>query len=105
MPRQAAAPVHGASSLYLRITRGKKSTLYRVIPLPTEPQCASVAWRLLKSDGEQYTVSLGRHGAECDCKDFVVRRQNESKKCKHVESLAAHGLLRPLRVTRKEQSA
>lgn len=50
--------------------------------------------RLRKRDGTAYHVGLAADRAECDCPDFVWRREGrEVRGCKHVKSLYAVGLL------------
>jgi hypothetical protein len=94
-------PVSGTSKLWLEIvvldSKGKPvRTEYVVRFLESSREIGYPAWRLTKAGkrSEVYDVILKDTGAECDCKDFGYRRQNQSKGCKHLASLEAQGLLR-----------
>jgi hypothetical protein len=70
-------------------------TLYRVHPVACESSTAERAFRLDKGDGTLYDVAQTRFGVECDCPDFVFRRDGlDPAGCKHVKALVAKGLLR-----------
>lgn len=71
------------------VIRGER---YTARPLASED---GPAWRLRKqSDGSTRDVSSHPHGAECDCADFVFRRDGiDPKGCKHVRALKVLGLL------------
>lgn len=95
-------PVTGTAAMFVRITRNRRSTLYRVVPLPTDPAVANLAWRLTKSDRTSYEVHVDGRGAHCTCRDFIVRRENVDRHgCKHIAACRSLGLLRPIRVSRK----
>lgn len=54
------------------------------------------AFRLVKDDGTVYDLVQTKHGAECDCPDFVFRRDGlDPKGCKHVQALVAAGMMDP----------
>lgn len=87
-PRLAAP----ASQLLLVINR----TVYRVKPIRCDPTGAVRAFRLKKPDGTLYDVAQTQFGAQCDCPDFVYRRDGlDPDGCKHVKSLVAEGLIDP----------
>jgi hypothetical protein len=87
------APIHrGARSshLFLRIHR----TFYEVQALPCDPIVAEKAFRLNKSDGTLYDVAKTPYGLQCDCPDFIFRREGiDPTGCKHVKALVAEGLI------------
>jgi hypothetical protein len=69
-------------------------TVYRVRPIDCDPSAAIRAYRLNKSDGTLYDIAQTRFGAECDCPDFVFRRDGlDPTGCKHVKALVAEGLM------------
>jgi hypothetical protein len=59
-------------------------------------------WRLVKLDDHyrptdtRYTVTRGDYGYECDCGDFVFRREAKQEACKHIRSAIESKLLPPL---------
>ncbi|GAC1475940.1 MAG: hypothetical protein NVSMB9_29420 [Isosphaeraceae bacterium] len=78
------------SQLFLSIDE----TLYRVVPLATDPESALRAFRLHKRDGTLYDIEETLYGASCDCPDFTFRREGlDPDGCKHVKALVAEGLL------------
>jgi hypothetical protein len=67
---------------------------------------AARAFRLLKSDGALYDVTQTLFGPQCDCPDFVFRRDGLDRSgCKHVKALVAHGLIEGWREPRPDQTA
>lgn len=91
--------VSGRACLWLTIERSRQrgkpvKTAYRLEFLESDPSIGAPAWRLTKTDGECFDVILRPNGAVCDCPDFVNRRQNTFKGCKHVAALTAVGLMR-----------
>ena len=69
-------------------------TIYGVRPIRCAPADAVRAFRLNKPDGTLYDVAQTRFGAECDCPDFVFRRDGlDPAGCKHVRALVAEGLI------------
>jgi hypothetical protein len=82
----AACPSH----LYLII----RKTVYRVRALRCDRTAALRAFRLGKADGTIYDVKQTHFGNECDCPDFIFRRDGlDPNGCKHVKALVAEGLL------------
>lgn len=100
--RAPVTPVTGSTRLALIITVQTKkhpnTTVYHLSRLQPHPGVGYPAWRLSKTDSEDvYDVILGPHGLSCDCRDFLYRRGNLEKGCKHTASLGkliAEGLLR-----------
>ncbi len=79
-----------ASQLLLVINQ----TVYRVRPIRCDPLDTVRAFRLNKPDGTLYDVAQTRFGVQCDCPDFVYRRDGlDPNGCKHVKSLVAQGLI------------
>lgn len=72
--------------------RGQPYTV-RPIPAPAHGNAAR-AFRLRKPDGTQYHVTETQHGPQCDCADFIYRRdQLDPFGCKHVRACVALGLI------------
>jgi hypothetical protein len=87
----AVRPARGSCRLTLTINR----KTYDVRPIPCQAFGAVKAYRLRKADGPVYAVVQMVHGAECDCPDFVFRRDGlDPAGCKHVRALAVLGLIR-----------
>lgn len=92
------------AKLYLTIPwRGNESRAYRVEPIITDPGAALVAWKLTKSDGQNYVVSLTEHGLACTCWDFLSRRENVGEDCKHLAALRALCLFGRRNLPRSEE--
>ncbi len=69
-------------------------TVYAVRPVRSDPHVAVKAFRLQKADGTLYDVAQTRYGPECDCPDFIYRRDGiDPSGCKHVKALVAYRLL------------
>lgn len=69
-------------------------TLYDVGPLPCDERIAARAFRLRKTDGTLYDVAQTPFGLQCDCPDFVFRRDGlDPAGCKHVQALVSYGLI------------
>ena len=78
------------SHLFLAINQ----TVYGVQALPTVLPEATKAFRLNKADGTLYDVAQTRYGPQCDCPDFIFRRDGlDPAGCKHVQALVAQGLI------------
>lgn len=98
-------PVEGIARLVMDVLflrnktqRGwSPETLYRVTRLEVNQAIGQVAYRLAKVGGdpidEVYDVLETSEGSTCQCRDFLSRRENERKGCKHVEGLKAVGLI------------
>lgn len=91
----ARPPVKGTAK-FVHAGRAVKinKQVYFITDLRPDKRVADPAYRLTKEDGTEYDVHQDRHGAHCDCKDFIYAREHSQKKCKHVEALKALGLLR-----------
>lgn len=50
----------------------------------------TLAWRLTKTNGETYDVTH----EECQCWDWLSRKDGTGEDCKHIAALRAVGLLR-----------
>ena len=80
------------SRLFLTIDR----TVYDVRALSCDSDVARRAFRLGKSDGTLYDVAQTRLGPQCDCPDFIFRREGiDPNGCKHVKALVAQGMIEP----------
>ncbi len=78
------------SHLFLTINQ----TVYAVHVLPCDPPAVGNAFRLNKADGTLYDVAQTRYGPQCDCPDFIFRRDGiDPSGCKHVKALVAQGLI------------
>jgi hypothetical protein len=81
-------------ALFLTVPGPKGSTAYRVSPLDPHPDVARWGWRLTKTDGVSYDVTLGVDGTwACDCRDYIARRESAGQLCKHLSQLGDAGLL------------
>jgi len=88
--RSETAGRKGSSRLLLVIDQ----TVYSVLPLDCDSWAATRAFRLNKVDGTLYDVAQTRYGPQCDCPDFIFRRDGiDPTGCKHVKALVAQGLL------------
>src|SRR5262245_31280132 len=78
------------SHLFLTIDQN----IYRVHPISCENAAVIKAFRLNKPDGTLYDVAQTPYGAQCDCPDFVYRRDGlDPAGCKHVQALVAQGMI------------
>ena len=78
----------------LDLTIGR--TTYGVAPVPCEPVIADRAFRLTKADGTAYDVAQTAYGPQCDCPDYIFRRDGlDPEGCKHIRALIGSGLLGP----------
>src|SRR4051795_5956235 len=85
-PRSRPRPAH----LFLKINE----TVYGLRALDCDPELAIRAFRLAKADGSRYDVAQTPYGPQCDCPDFIFRRDGiDPAGCKHVKALIAEGLL------------
>jgi len=88
--RKPTRPTQGTCRLSLTIN----GVAYAVRPVPCDPTAAQRCWSLRKSDGTIYHASLQSWGAECDCPDFVFRRDGlDPAGCKHLKALRALGIV------------
>lgn len=90
--RPKAQDRHRSSHLFLTIAEN----VYLVHPLSCDSQVAARAFRLNKADGTLYDVAQTPFGPQCDCPDFIFRRDGlDPSGCKHVKALVAQGLIEP----------
>ena len=74
----------------LELTIGRTS--YAIEPLPEAPVAGGRAFRLTKADGTTYDVAQTAYGPECDCPDFIFRRDGlDPEGCKHVKAMVGSG--------------
>lgn len=67
---------------------------YALRPLTCDSAVGLRAYRLLKDDGTIYDVIETHFGPECDCPDFIFRRDGlDPSGCKHVQALTSVGML------------
>jgi hypothetical protein len=91
-PQAAARGRARLSHLFLTI----RDTVYLVDRIACDPSTETRAFRLSKRDGTLYDVAETIFGPECDCPDFVYRRDGlDPDGCKHVRALVDHGLIGP----------
>jgi hypothetical protein len=85
-----------------RVSRARRTHLFLIInetvyglrALECDPAVAVRAFRLDKADGTRYDITQTPFGPQCDCPDFVFRRDGlDPNGCKHVQALVAHGLI------------
>lgn len=68
--------------------------LYAVQGLACDAAVARKAFRLTKLDGTLYDVAETVHGPECDCPDYIFRRDGlDPQGCKHIRALVKLGLI------------
>ena len=92
------APSRRSGATQARLFLKINETLYGLRALPCDPEIAERAFRLDKPDGSRYDVSQTRYGPQCDCPDFIFRRDGlDPAGCKHVKALVAEGLIAGLR--------
>jgi len=57
----------------------------------------SRAFRLIKGDGTIYDVAQTSYGPQCDCPDYIFRRDGlDPAGCKHIKALVEFALLERL---------
>lgn len=67
---------------------------FRPVACPEAIGCA--AFRLVKDDGTIYDLVQTEYGPQCDCPDFVFRRDGlDPNGCKHIQALVAAGMMKP----------
>lgn len=73
--------------------------VYKVEPLSPNP-VGNPAWRLTKmKTGKSYEIIWRFNRAECNCPDFVWRRDSLGEACKHCAAMFQVGLLPKEKVT------
>ncbi len=78
------------TALFLAISNGKRTTLYKLLPIDPHQDVATKAWRIWKTKKVFYDVAINAEGlVTCSCGDAVFRH----RPCKHLGALRALGLL------------
>jgi hypothetical protein len=78
-------------------------TRYALTRLRCDDGVGRRAFRLVKDDGTIYDVIQTKYGPECDCPDFIFRRDGlDAQGCKHIQSLAAARMIAPPRDQQKQ---
>jgi hypothetical protein len=77
-----------------RLFLSMDETLYAIRPIPVDGAGPTRIFRLNKFDGTAYDVVETVRGPQCDCPDFIFRREGiDPGGCKHVRALVAYGLI------------
>jgi hypothetical protein len=91
-PRLRSRPEVAPRLARLDLTIG--GTTYAIQPLPEKPVPGSRAFRLTKGDGTIYDVADTQYGPQCDCPDYIFRRDGlDPDGCKHIKALVGFDLL------------
>ena len=94
LPKVRKRPKSGPFAHRLDLTIGR--TTYAIVPLPQAPLPGSRAFRLTKGDGTMYDVAQTEFGPQCDCPDYIFRRDGlDPEGCKHIRALVGSGLIGP----------
>src|SRR4051812_39233879 len=92
------------TTLRFTITIGPTSYAVRPVSFDRDAGITKLI-RLRKADGTTYHVSQHPHGTECDCPDFVYRREGKDPRgCRHCRALVAAGVLEPAPAVRPAAS-
>jgi len=72
-------------------------TNYSIASVTCAPAIADRAYRLTKGDGTIYDVAQTSYGPQCDCPDYIFRRDGlDPRGCKHIQALVGFGLIRSI---------
>jgi hypothetical protein len=72
------------------------STTYAIEPLAETLLAGTRAFRLIKNDGTIYDVAQTSYGPQCDCPDYLFRRDGlDPSGCKHIKALVGWGMIEP----------
>jgi hypothetical protein len=75
-------------------------TTYALERVACHPSIGPRAYRLTKGNGVTYDVAQTSFGLQCDCPDFIFRRDGiDPDGCKHVRALVDSGLIDATRLT------
>src|SRR3954454_5794309 len=89
-PRSPRAAQTHAGRLFLEIS----GQSYSLRAVHCDDRIGHRAYRLLKADGTVYDVIQTPFGPECDCADFIFRRDGlDPRGCKHVQALVSVGMI------------
>ena len=76
----------------LDLTIGRTSYAIERLAEPYLPGTRS--FRLTKGDGTMYDVAQTSYGPQCDCPDYIFRRDGlDPSGCKHIRALIGSGLI------------
>jgi hypothetical protein len=79
---------------FARVVLEIADTRYQLRSIACADPIGRAAFRLVKDDGTVYDLVQTRHGPECDCPDFIFRRDGlDPRGCKHVRALVAAGMM------------
>ncbi len=93
---QSKAPKRQADHPSTQLVLTLDLMTYIIVPLANDAGSGRRAFRLIKSDGKVYDLSETRYGPECDCPDFIFRRDGlDPSGCKHIKAMVRHGLIAP----------
>jgi hypothetical protein len=71
-------------------------TRYALTRIRCDDAIGRRAFRLVKDDGTIYDVIQTRFGSECDCPDYIFRREGlDPQGCKHIQALVAARMITP----------
>jgi hypothetical protein len=91
-PDRRARPKVVTGPCRLDLTIGR--TTYAIERLTEAPLPGSRAFRLIKGDGTIYDVAQTSYGPQCDCPDYIFRRDGlDPAGCKHIKALVEFELL------------
>jgi hypothetical protein len=83
-----------SSDLAGRLSLEIRGNPYALRVVTCDPAIGGRAYRLMKRDGTVYDVVQTRFGPECDCPDFIFRRDGlDPLGCKHVRALVSVGMI------------
>ena len=86
------APKSAPLVYHLALTIGP--TRYEIERLAEPLVPGARAFRLIKDDGTIYDVAQTTYGPECDCPDYLFRRDGlDPAGCKHIKALVGSGLI------------
>ncbi len=92
LPGRRAKSGTSARPYRLDLTIGR--TTYAIEPIRMSPAAGSRAFRLIQGDGTIYDVAQTEYGPECDCPDYIFRRDGlDPEGCKHIQALVGSGLI------------
>ena len=85
---------HKTAPLVSRLDLTIGRTTYAIEPLAETLLPGARAFRLIKDDGTIYDVAQTSYGPECDCPDYLFRRDGlDPAGCKHIKALVGSGLI------------
>jgi hypothetical protein len=90
-PKTPPKDPHGTCRLTLTIN----GQHYAVKKVECQAAGASRCYELKKpgTAGTTYHIATFPYGVECDCPDFIYRREGTASECKHIRSMKVFGLI------------